>query len=68
MKKIFFDQITTRKAEGGYNQRKSPRQNMEIRKFYIYPIFVVIGSWIVVGFKCRQTQVICVWLYLNRPL
>lgn len=35
--------------EGSYNRRKSQRQNIEIRKFYIYPIFVVtavIRIWI----------------------
>jgi hypothetical protein len=34
--------ITMRKTKGVYNQRISPIQNIEIRKYYIYPIFVVV--------------------------
>jgi hypothetical protein len=37
-----------RKTKGGNNQRKSPRQNIEITKRYIYRIFVatVVGSYL----------------------
>ena len=56
------------KNEWIYNQRKFQGQNIEIRKFLYLSYLCGDSSWIIFGFKRRQTTIICVLRYVNRPL
>ena len=68
MKNIFSGQNYKEKNKGRLKPEKIHETKYGDQKILYLSYLCGDCSWIVVGFKYRQTQIIFVWLYLNHPL